>query len=234
VIHNLFYNCCPFAWNPEWELNVKRLNKYSNVFNGRRLIIVREGEGLVPLYKVQNTFSFRAEFISLPNDPELCEVSGFIDVLGQLKSNNPQETTFYAHTKGSGRKAYDAYVLLDSVRRWRDIMYEKNLSDPLLIDDLLQEYACVGCFRSKKFFPKSLVPYPDSSWHYSGNFWWVNHARLFSNPHWDAIPQARHGVEAYLGTLFNVDESYCLYEDNLSRNLYFSWDKHLVSKPIRQ
>lgn len=231
MIHNLLYSCCPFEWNSEWELNVKKLNQYSSIFNGRRLIIIREGRGLVPLQKVRSAFSFEAEFIPLPNDPKLWEVSGFIDILGQLKSNNSQEATFYAHTKGSGRKTYDAYILLDSVRRWRDIMYEQNLSTPL-IDDLLQKYACVGCFRSKKPFPKSLIPYPDSSWHYSGNFWWVNHACLFSKPNWNVIPQARHGVEVYLSTLFSVDESYCLYEDNLSRNLYFAWDKYLASGHI--
>lgn len=224
MIHNLFYNCCPLEWNEEWKLNVEKLNQYANIFNGRRLVIVREGKRIVPPHKVKDAFSFDAEFIVLPNDPVLCEVSGFIDVFGQLKSTNPQEVTFYAHTKGTGRRRYDAYILLESVRRWRNAMYEQNLSNPL-IDKLLQTYACIGCFRSKKPFPKSLIPHSDSAWHYSGNFWWVNHARLFSKPNWATIPQARHGVEVYLSTLFNVDESYCLYEDDLSRNLYFSWDK---------
>jgi hypothetical protein len=224
MLRNLLYNCCPQECNEEWRLNVEKLNQYADIFNGQRLIIVREGEAIVPLHKVKDVFSFDAEFILLPNDPVLHEVPGFIDILGKLKSTNPQEATFYAHTKGTRNRMYNVHAPLESIRRWRDMMYEQNLSNPS-IDELLQTYACVGCFRSKKPFPKVLISGADSSWHYDGNFWWVNHARLFSKPNWSIIPQTRFGVEAYLGMLFGVDEGYCLYEDNLSRSLYFSWDK---------
>jgi len=209
MIRNLLYNCCAFDWNQEWWLNAETLNRYAEVFTGRRLIIVRTGPGLVPFDEVRTAFSFEAEFIPLPNDPVLHEVSGFLDVLGRLESKDPNEATFYAHTKGVSRRKED----LDLVRRWRDIMYEQCLSDPTKIDQVLATHACCGCFRAYGGWTPFL--HRPSEWHYRGTFWWVRHSALFSAD-WRTIPASfgRYGVEMYLGCLFPVSRSYCLYGDN--------------------
>lgn len=214
MLRNLLYNCCPFDWNDEWRLNVDRLNQYAPVFTGKKLVIVREGDGLVPLGEVRKAFTFDVEFIPLPNDPVLCEVSGFIETLAKLESCNCKEATFYAHTKGVSQTK----ELIGAVRKWRDTMYDQCLKDPVRVTQLLDYHATAGCFRSKNSFP-TLITTP-IAWHYSGAFWWAKHSTLFSHPRWREVPQVRFGVEMYLGTLFPIESSACLYEDNLTRNLY--------------
>jgi hypothetical protein len=218
---NLLYNCYAAKTNKEWELNIQHLNKYADIFNGRRLVLIKTGKKIVESSVIKSTFSFEAEFIYWPNDKKLCEVAGFVETLSLLESKREDEITFYAHTKGSQYNEETPTLL--AVRDWRNKMYDECLKNPQLIDEVLSEYACAGCFRLPGYASPPLAK--DAKWHFSGTFWWVNHNKLFSNPKWKIVEQSRWGVESYLGQLFDLENSYCFYNKEMiaGHNLYSVW-----------
>jgi hypothetical protein len=202
------------AHSPEWLLNVEKLNTYAHVFTGRRIVILRTGEGIEDPEKVKAAFGFDAEFILMPNSKGLQEVAGFLETLGSLKSLNPNEITFYAHTKGVKYDKNDPKI--PSIRVWRDAMYEGCLSDIERIDEALRTYACCGCF--KQYAADDCMW---GTWTFAGTFWWVNHAELFSSPEWQVIAPSIYGTEAYLGRVFPSEKAFCLVgEITEQKNLY--------------
>jgi hypothetical protein len=225
MIRNLLYNCCPFAGNEEWRLNVERLNRYADVFNGRRIVLLKTGEGLHQPEVAKQAFSFDAEFIEVGNDPVLGEVAGFIDALYLLQSRDPNEATFYAHTKGITRAAEPDKLI--SVRLWRNQMYEKCLGDVAAVEAALSQHSTAGCFKIHKgiFNESSSIDVP---FHYSGTFFWLNHERLFSKPDWTEIHTTRHGVEGYPGLHFEPEEAFCFTNipELTGGQLYGSWTKY--------
>lgn len=226
MIRNLLYNCCPLTSNEEWRLNIERLNHYADVFNGRRIVLLKTGEGLLTPAEAKQAFSFDAEFIEVRNNPVIGEVEGFIDALGLLESLNPDEATFYAHTKGTWRIAAEPDKTT-SVRLWRNKMYDKCLGDVAEVEAVLRQYACAGCFKIDRgiFTESSALDVP---FHFSGTFFWLNHARLFSKPNWREVHATRHGVEAYPGQHFTAAESFCFTDTpNLKGGqLYSPWTKY--------
>jgi hypothetical protein len=55
-----------------------------------------------------------------------------------------------------------------------------------------------------------------NKWQFAGTFWWFNHKELFSKTGekgWNFIYPFFHGVEGYLGRLFPIEKSYCLFMD---------------------
>jgi hypothetical protein len=189
----------------EWLLNIQKLNMYADIFNGRKLVIIRTGEGIVEPDLIKEAFDFDAEFIMLPNSKELQEVSGFIETLGKLESLNPNERTFYAHTKGVRYAPTDAKI--KAIRIWRNAMYEGCLADIQQVDNVLDKYTCCGCFKLE-------YPLSCKKWLFAGSFWWVNHAKLFSHPSWKETNQGLYSTEHYLNGLFPSKESFCLTGKN--------------------
>ncbi len=213
-MRSLLYNCCPLG-DTEWKLNVEQLLKYGDVFNGRRIILVKVGDGLAPAADVREEFGvFRAEFMEVPNDPDLGEVAGFVEGLARLESVYADEATFYAHTKGV---SYDGKPVeqLAGVRTWRNMMYNHCLGDIRSVESALQGKPIVGCFKHYGSTP----PMEEVDWHYAGTFFWMRHDALFSRD-WRTIYQKRFGVEMYPGTHFDVEEASCLYSDGTHFNLY--------------
>lgn len=210
---SLLYNCCALSINDEWKMNIDKLCSYSEIFNGKKIVIVREGVGIRPVEEIKSYFTLPGiEFIVFPNDADKHEAAGFLDALSGLKSCGPNDAIFYAHTKGVRYNPLTNDV--SGIRDWRDKMYHECLHDLGKIDRLLSTYACVGCFKN---YANSSRGY---TWFYAGNFWWVKSERLFSKP-WKKLPHqdlliANFGVEAYLGTLFTDEEAYCLYNEPLS------------------
>lgn len=187
-------------------MNIERLCEYAEAFNGCKIVLLKTGPNTIEPGTVKQQFAQlgEVEFIEMPNDPELGEVAGFMEGLGRLVSLNPDEATFYAHTKGTTLKSLDS---IEVVREWRDTMYQGCLSDIDLIERVLQQYASCGCF---------LVPIAPSwiewaRWQYAGTFFWFNHAKLFSVPGGHYIHQGYYGVESYLGRHLPLSEAYCLH-----------------------
>lgn len=214
MTRNLLYNCFAPKWSSEWQPNIERLCRYADAFNGRKVVLIKTGgaeEGVEGLFAPLGD----VEFVHVPNDPELGEVVGFLDALDLLKSEDPNEVTFYAHTKGvKYKQPLERYMV--AIRSWRNRMYDECLKDPAKIEALLEEYACAGCFLR----PSEAVQVEGAGWHYAGTFWWVNHARLFTLPGWRDIAQTFWGVEGYLGRHLPVESAHCLYGEDLKHDLY--------------
>lgn len=207
MIRNLLYNCCALSRSEDWKENILKICQHQDVFNGRRIILIKEGKGIIDPEIVKNTFTMNAEFFILPNDETLQEGVGFLEALERLESNREDEITFYAHTKGVSRQDFSAATMI-AVRQWRDRMYKECLSNVPVVEHILSRYSCAGCFRVGHWiYP---MP-PNSSWHFSGNYWWVNHAKLFSKPNWKRIGETKWCIEGYLGSIFDIEDSYCFY-----------------------
>ena len=208
MIRNLLYTCAATTHSEEWRLNVERLCRYASAFNGRKLISSRTGEGIHPPEVIEKAFAplgSDVEFEHVPNDIYQAETVGFMDLLKRLESDNPNEITFHAQTRGTRYKML-AEPFMESIRRWRNTAYDECLKDIPNIEKVLSKAACCGCFMERK----PLVG--TGKWYFWGSYWWVNHKALFTRLGWDQLPRKDYlAVEGYLGSLFTVDEAKCLY-----------------------
>lgn len=201
---NLIYNVTPLD-GPMLDLNLRCLAQYYQAFDNKRVVRVGTGANLLPLdvlmkrwhaagLSIENT-----EFVCTPNDEVLCETRPFVEaLLPRVQSLDADEVTFYAHTKGITRPEHE------QVRKWVEYLYRYNLSNIKEVKRVLRRYACAGIFKISQPFTQVQQP-----WHFSGTFFWFNHARLFSRD-WAHIEMRRYGVESYLPRLFTSEEAYCL------------------------
>lgn len=210
MIKNLLYNCYPAKHSAEWKLNIKELLKYSNVFNGKKIILVKVDTMTERFEDVVNFFDLNdAIFLKFDNDPKLGEVVGFLDGLKLLNNLNAEDITFYAHTKGTKYRSIPAQNMA-TIRRWRNRMYYECLSDIKNIEDIFSlNYSCCGCFLENYGHLDT-----QSAWHFSGTFWWVKHSNLFKT-NWTDIHNGYYGVEQFLGRIFPIEEAYCLYDNRI-------------------
>lgn len=222
MIRNLAYHCCAFKRNGEWRKNVERLSQYAHVFNGRKVVTITTGVDIEPPDVVESAFAALGdvEFIRHVNDPDLWELPGFLQKFAMLESTDPNEATFYSHAKGV-RYDWDVQdYFLEPIRRWRNRMYDECLGDVGRVEAALASHATAGCFRVHA----GNNPLPATQWYYAGTFFWFNHAELFARD-WRMDVEAHANpyiVEAWLGRIFTLDESYCLYGDNPTRSLYLT------------
>ena len=213
MLRNLFYSVFATKHSEEWRLNIEKLSKYVDVFNARKIVVIRSDESTHDLVEVEKAFSAfeGVEFIHRRNNPVLGEVEGFIEDFGKLYSLRDDEMTFYAHTKGVRVGLSSSSIA--PVQAWRNAMYWSCLHDVGSIEHALQTSACAGAFRST-------VGRNKYGWHYSGNFWWVLHEPLFTSPNWDEIQNDRYGVESYLPDVFPRDRAFCTHYDKAALGLY--------------
>lgn len=224
MIRHLLYDCCALRgtgpqqdWidSAAWLDNVNTLCRYAGTFTGRKVVVLRVDENTLPPEEVKPAFARlgAVEFVERANCPfpGLREADHFIDHLSMLRPTSAGEAIFFAHTKGVSRSPQSV-----AIKRWRDLMYEKCLSNPQAVDEALARSATCGCFR-RMGAPAGC---PGSRWHFSGTFWWMNSDRLFSLPNWDQVPSTPYAVEGYPGIMFEHRESACLYEDNPPYDLY--------------
>ena len=205
---NLLYFIYPAAANDEWRQNVTHLRQYFNVFNHKKIITVAQGPGTVPAAYVERELSgLNATLKTIANDERLGEVPAFLGALEQVASQDPDEITFYAHAKGVTPNRPEP--VQRNLRRWRDLMYDHCLGNPARVERILRRHPCCGCF--KKYGPA--LPEEDVDWHYSGAFFWFNHARLFSQD-WKTIGASRYAVEGFLPRFFSRADAYCLVADD--------------------
>jgi hypothetical protein len=228
---NLIYNCCALKGAESVTRdNVSRLLKYAKAFTGRKLINIKIGNGIEDSRDIIALFNGLqgAEITLYPNDPATGEYVGFLESWAKLKSTDSKEITFYAHTKGVAPYNLVPEHRLESIKQWYRRMYHECLRDPANIDRIMHDFATCGAFYRRR---------PIS--HFSGAFYWISHARLFSNPNWNKEPQPntaldqfcaelskadttrkRFSVEMYPGVLFDVREFYDLYPISENYNLY--------------
>jgi len=222
MIRNLLYFICPIAESEyDWKNNIDVLKEYLKVFNGRKIILVAQGEGIADVLEVKQRFGEGDfEFLTVKNSVSLGETHAFKHSLGFLKSEDPNEATFYAHAKGVSPKYRNRHQMLDNIRTWRCCMYHFNLHSVKDVEAKLQQYAAYGCFKAEVSFTSL------DNWHYAGTFFWFRHDRIFTLPNWDNLLMKRHGVEVFLGRLIEKETAYDAFPRKPFDNLYKSTKKH--------
>lgn len=214
VARNLIYHITPMGC---WRKNIAELQRYERRFDGVRLAVVAQGDGLEQLADIAGELTIFDKIWPMPNDPMLREMPSLaylLDVLPRYASvdiyddRGRRNVTFFAHTKGVTHE-FDV-----AIRVWTQLLYDKNLKNIQAVDHALDQFPIVGCF--KRYGEFSNMP-PGSRWHYSGTFFWFRNADIYSRRWQEALPAHRYGAEAFPGLLFSAQEGGCLFADNCQR-----------------
>lgn len=206
MIRNLFFHIYPLR-GTFWGWHVDVIRSKFHLFNGRKLVHIVYDHETVDPHEVARNFTGVAEVVVRRNDARLGETAHYLRGIESLQSSRRDEMTFYCHSKGVAR----GRSFWPNTKAWAAAMYEINLCDPGAVEKLMETHDAVGCFRLR-------MPHAGSDWHYSGTFFWFNHAGVFSNPDWSMIEQSRHGVEGWIGRLVPFDRSATLFDSD--KNLY--------------
>lgn len=204
---SLAYHIAPFAKGRGtlWRKNVAQLLRRIELFNGKRVIAVVHGDGLESVETVQSAFAGHRvdEWVIRANDRQTREMATFPTLLERMESTDEADAFFYAHAKGVRHWP-------DKVAHWRNTMYHVCLDDLPKVAAALTTHVCAGPFKHK-----GTCKSPDGTrtgpWHYSGTFYWVRSARLFSRPDWRTMHPTAWWSEQYLGVLIPSEQAACLY-----------------------
>ena len=207
---NLLYHVCPLRSNDVWRGNVRQLTKRLRIFNGRKVVAVATGDKLHNPQVVRDEFrNATIEYLEVPNDMQLREVASFLPLLESVASDDPEEASFYAHTKGNSTR--DNAL---GAEMWRNEMYHSLLDKVNVCRDLLWSHPCVGTHKMQ--FPLESSPYPSGlqhgNWLYAGTFFWFRHRDVYSHPQWREIPADRYGAEAWLSGLFDASRAATVFQ----------------------
>lgn len=224
---NLAFHLYPHPGSNVWLYNLEQLRNRWNIFNGRRVIAVATGPGLIPLDRVRLELPANAEILPIPNNPRLRETRSFLPLLQSLRSLATYEATFYAHSKGCSQHHHHQPGKAFAIEYWRNRMYHTLLDDLPRIQAALQNHATAGCFKidySKilDYQMRSPTGLEWGNWHFAGNFWWIRHDCIFRNPHWPEIADDPFAVEMWLGDLLPSHEAQSVYQP---------WNEHVHPPP---
>ena len=209
---NLLYHVCPLKKNDVWRANVRQIVRRLNIFNGRKVIAVVRGNGLHGLDVVRHTMGDdTVEYLELPNDEQLRETATFRQLLESIESTDPEEASFYGHTKGNSTRDNALGAEL-----WRNAMYHQLLDGVNVCRDLLATHPCVGTHKMQWANDED-VPYPTlvsnaHRWMFAGTFFWFRHVDVFSHREWPDVKQDRYGAEAWLGQMFRPEHGATVFQ----------------------
>jgi hypothetical protein len=208
---NLIYHIWPVR-GAMWSWNLDQLKSRLDIFNGRRIIgIVHDDRSVQPEQVQEYLEGHGFEFVIARND-ERGEAITFPLMMQMIASDDPDEVTFYGHAKGV---KYEPRIPLP-VRRWSEVQYRVSLDDWLTVREQLERFAMTGPFkRQGRFHSHQFL----ADWHYSGTYFWMRNAHLFSRNTSD-VPQFYGGVETWPGMVFRKEETTCLFIDNLREHPY--------------
>jgi hypothetical protein len=213
---NLIYHVYPSKKNDVWIQNIEQLARRWQNFNHQRVVAIATGPDCCHPDEVKEMLYFPnrpAQFIEMENDPILRETKSFLPLLQSIQSQDPNEATFYAHTKGTSTAEFAV-----GVARWRNAMYHHLLDQGNVVRELLRTHPCVGCCKMiwEHKDPEIDVPYPTKleygNWMFAGTFFWFRNQSVFSHPNWSCIPQDRYGTEAWLSGMFTAEQAVSLHQ----------------------
>lgn len=206
---NLIYHVFALRDNDDWRHNLARLRERWGVFNGKKVIAMAVGERSETVTRVHRELrGLDYEFFSLANSVELREAASFPRLLEAVRSEDPAEASFYAHTKGNTTAGH-----VDAVRWWRNGMYRRLLDERAWSS--LARHPMVGCHKiawpegSHGPFPTAQPTVPEErrirgigNFMFAGTFFWFRHDAVFTNPRWRDVPVDRYGAEAWPSVMF--------------------------------
>ena len=209
---NFIYHFAPIK-NDMFEYHIKKLHKYVPKFNNKRVVnIAVGGENLYsPEFVKEKLHGLDIEFVETPNDGSYRETVGFLEkLLPTVKSYDENEFTFFGHSKSnSDRRQIESHK--KPHRLWTEYCYEKNLQDIDFVVEKLQNYDSYGIFKRDVGLEKVV---PNSTWHYSGTFFWFKNSTLFRklDELKPELHDLRYETEAFLGKYIETDKAYCDFD----------------------
>lgn len=217
TVRNLAFHLYPNPRNPAWFRNLHELKKRWPLFNGRRLIAVATGPGLVSPDIIKQYLGPNADYLEISNDPRLRETRTFLPLLRELRSIACNEATFYAHSKGASSHHPDDDGKRIAIRYWRNRMYSELLDRWPAVAATLERYTACGTFKIDYSLLEHYVMYSPTgyywgNWHFAGNFYWFRHDCIFRNPHWSEIGDDPYAVEMWLGKLLDTGDAHSIYQ----------------------
>lgn len=217
AIRNLAYHVYPKSNTPALVNNLIQIRRRWDLFNGRRIISVATGPGLLPVDRIIELLGTDAEYFERPNDPRLRDTASFRPMLEILRDLNPNQATFYAHTKGTAELHNGDQPRQLAIARWRNRMYHELLDNWPAVAHELQTHAACGIYKvDVSQLGPNLVHTPCGlpwkNFLYAGTFFWFRHDCIFRNPQWSAIPDDPYANEAWLGSLLRSDQAATIYQ----------------------
>jgi hypothetical protein len=216
IVRNLLMHVCPIAGNGVWQRVVSLVLRRIKLFNGRRVVAIVTGSAgepppgptnadgwrvdgtLDPPEHVMDAFAGAVhEFVVVPNDPALREVTTYEELFGRVETTSPRQVTLYCHAKGVTRPP--DHIAHD----WTRLLVETNLDYWPWIERLLREYPCAASFlRYIKAWRES-----PSEWHPSGSWWWFRNRDWFLHEDWRTrIDRFWSGIEGVASRFFTAEQ----------------------------
>jgi hypothetical protein len=221
---HLAFHLWPLAGNGVWQWHCDQLLRHASLFNGRRVVaIVESPDSDRAATVIDYLRNFTDQFVVLPNDKKLREVTTWLPLLNQLQEfNTDQDVTFYGQGKGVRRNIRDLNDPNVTIFRWTKAMYEMCFAWDR-VRPILEKHGCAGSFR------RNSPPQPGSwgPWHYSGTFYWFRNRDAFRR-NWQYVPHRFYGTEAWPGNMFHPDEAGVIACDDIG-DLYqlAYWNQHI-------
>lgn len=204
TLRNLIYHVYPDKRNDCWKWNLDQIKRRWSIFNGRRVLAVATDDSTCSLDEVCSYLGdlvTQCDILSLKNNSHLREVASFRHLLKSVRSMNPQEATFYAHTKGNTTAKPG-----DAVTVWTQGMYRHLLDQIEIVRDLLRTYLFVGANKMVWQDNPRLNPFPtryvptgrrkEDGWMLSGTFFWFSH-RVYARENALRIDPDRYAAEGW-------------------------------------
>ena len=204
----LFYWYVPETyWHPVFDLHLKNLARYKNIFDYIVFIISHDGN-LDAAYKTVESIEFfipNAKFSFMINDKESQESKFFCDeFIPELGSVPENLAVFYGHNKGVNT----TYVSVSERNDWINALYFFNLYDQDKIDSLLsdEDVCAIGTGKIDNYAPPAFEKWLTYKWMFSGTFFWIVPHRLDEYIKKNNIEikttVGKYYIEGFLGTIF--------------------------------
>lgn len=201
---HLIYHLMPVKNAGVWRRSVAMLVRRMDLFNGTRAVAIAVNADCDLPEKVIKAFQGTVkDFIIVENDSKFREVKTFLPLWAKIKDNGPEDATFCCHGKGVTKPVNPGVT----VHTWGQIMFESCLDYWPYVSRLLKTYPTVGSFKKVGHgFEGS-----ESSWHYSGTFYWLRNEALRAKPDWTRIDNVWWGTESYPSLHFSAKEAGCIF-----------------------
>lgn len=225
MTRNLLYYIYPISGGM-LNLNLNRLSKYFNIFNGRRIFYVATDGGSLSVEDLRKLLKFHGiedyELKEVCNDPQMGEAAYFLHMFDEVLSSSSNDITFFAHAKGVSPDVYARRKTgIQQISIWIDWLYRLNLQDVSAIERVMSEHPCAGTFKYNEH--KETL---ETDWYYAGTFFWFRHDKMFAEG-WRTSTGSRNAAEEYLGNRFKFGEVYCW--DNLT-DLGWMYDREFYDQ----
>lgn len=213
---------------------IAKLKQNLYIFNGYKIITVsspnNEFHNNIMFQKiVDELYDPRTIIIPCINSSTTKESSHFFDksaplLRSLLKNDKEQNFVFFGHGKGCSHPEKDYAVTC-----WVNTLWKYNID---LFFDLVKPkiesklYNFIGCLRTDKDC------YFNSSFHYSGTFFWFDAGILFQDD-WYKPHNHLLSLEMWPGLVSSIDQSVCLFDvEDGNKYQYNFWYNQVFNKRV--